>query len=345
MRYDKESGTVKLVPETLEDLWHVERVIAPGDLVAAKSFRRVKLAEGESGDKREIFVQVAAEKIEFAENANRVRVTGKIVAGGPEEYVQLGSYHTIDVEPMSSVEIKKPEGWMRHELDRLREAQAARGKKGALAIVAMDERQATFATVRGYGVSFDFAIENRASKRDADYSQRQLQYYGDIAKALEGSKAEKIIVAGPGFAKDNLKKFIRDRNGRLLEKLAFETVSTSEQSGVFELLKRGVVDKVAGEERVAREAALMEQVMAEIARESGLAAYGVPEVRNALSFGAVAQLLVLDSLVRRDEEATRLMGEAEKANAEIRVFGSETPGGKQLAGLGGVAALLRFRLR
>ncbi|MDD5317320.1 MAG: mRNA surveillance protein pelota [Candidatus ainarchaeum sp.] len=343
IKHDRETGTVKAVPETVEDLWHVERVLEPGDLVAGKSFRRVKIGEGESGDKREVFVQVEAEKIEFSEHANRVRVTGKIVAGGPEEYIQLGQYHTIDVEPQTAVEIKKKGGWRGYQLDRLYDAQKAGKKKILLAIVVMDDKAALFSTVRDYGVSFDFTVESHASKREADYSQKQLQFYGDVAKCLADSKAGKIIVAGPGFSKDNLRKFVQDRNPGLSKKLVFETASNAEPSGVYELLKRGVIEKVAGEERIAKEMGLMEGLMLEISKGSGLAAYGESEVRGAIGLGAAGRLFVTDELLRKNRQLDQLMQEAEKLKCEVHVFSSENPAGKQLAGLGGIAAMLRYR--
>lgn len=345
LKHDKAEGFVKLIPDHVEDLWHIERVIEPGDLVAAKSWRRFRTSEGESGEKKEILVQVRAEQIEFSENANRVRVTGKIVAGGPEEFIQLGSYHTIDIEPGFAVEIKKEGGWMAYQLDRLYDAQKATKRRVKLGIVAMDEKEATFASVKEYGVSFDFKIESRASKREADYSKRQLEFYGEIAKALSDSKAGKTIVAGPGFAKDNLKKFLEDRNPELVKKLYFESASSSEPSGVYELLKRGVIEKVIGEERVEKEFAFMEELMREISRESGLAVYGEKEVRNALSFSAIGKLFVTDELLRKNKELKSLMEEAEKQKCEVHVSSVENPAGKQLAGLGGMAALLRFRIR
>jgi len=344
IRYDKDEGVVKLIPDNAEDLWHIERVVEPGDLVAAKSWRRFRTAEGESGEKKEVFIQLSVEQVEFSEHANRVRVTGKIVAGGPEEFVQIGSYHTIDIEPGFPVEIKKEGGWLACQLDRLYDAQKATKQRVKLCAVAMDEKEASFASIKEYGVSFEFKIESHASKREPDYAQKQLQYYGDVAKALADSKAGKIIVAGPGFAKDNLKKFLQDRNPELLKKIVFETASTAELSGIYELLKRGVITKVVGEERLQKEFALMEEFMCEISKDSGLAVYGEKEVRAAFSYGAVSKLFVTDELLRKHKPLKSLMEEAEKLKCEVHVFSIENPAGKQLAGLGGIAALLRFKI-
>jgi len=345
LKHDKEEFSVKLIPETPEDLWHVERTLEPGDLVSSKSFRRFKTNEGDSGEKKEIFVQISLEQAEFSEHANRVRAMGKIVAGGPVEFIQVGSYHTIDVEPGYAVEIKKVGGWRADQLDRLYDAQKNSKKKIKLGVVVMDEKQALFASVKEYGVSFDFTIENRASKRDADHAKKQLEYFGEITKSISDSKAGKLIVAGPGFAKDSLKKFIADRNEDLLKKLVFETASTSEQSGVYELMKRGSVDKVAGEERVAKEFAFMEDFTREISVDSGLAVYGENEVRSAIALGAVGKLFVTDEVLRKNKQLDGLMREAEKLKCAVHIFSVENPAGKQLAGLGGIAALLRYKIR
>jgi len=345
LKHVKDEGIVKLIPDHVEDLWHIERVIEPGDYVAAKSWRRFKTSEGESGEKKEIFVQIVVETVEFSEHANRVRVTGKIIAGGPEEFVQVGSYHTIDIEPNYAVEIKKPRGWMAYQLDRLYDAQKATKRRIKLGIVAMDDKEASFASVKEYGIAFDFKIESHASKREGDYSGKQLQFYGDIAKALGDSKAGKTIVAGPGFSKDNFRKFLQDKHPELLKKLVFETTSNSEPSGVYELLKRGVIAKVVGEERVQKEFAFMEEFTREVSIDSGLAVYGEKEVRNALSYSAVGKLFATDEILRKNKSLKSLMEEAEKLKCEVHVFSVENPAGKQLAGLGGIAALLRFKIR
>lgn len=343
LKNDKAEGIVKVIADHAEDLWHIERVIEPGDLVAAKSWRRFKTSEGEIGEKKEILVQVRAEQIEFSENANRVRVTGKIVAGGPAEFIQVGSYHTIDIEPHFAVEVKKAGGWKAYQLDRLYNAQKA-GKKVKLSVVVLDDQHALFSSIKEQGVSFDFTVESHASKREGEYEKKKLQFFGDITKALSDLKAGRIIVAGPGFTKDSLRRFIQDKDAELLKKLIFETVADAEPSGVYELLKRGVLEKVMGEERIAKEFAMMEKFVAQVSRDTGLAAYGKPEIKKAIEFNAIEKLFVTDELLRKDKMIEKLLDEAEKSRCEVHVFSSENPPGQQLSGLGGIAALLRFRI-
>jgi stalled ribosome rescue protein Dom34 len=44
--FDRKTGEMKISIETLEDLWHLERVLRPKDRVEARTLRSVKFGEG-----------------------------------------------------------------------------------------------------------------------------------------------------------------------------------------------------------------------------------------------------------------------------------------------------------
>ncbi len=335
------TGELKLMPENTEDLWHIERVIGHGDLVKARSVRRFKTQEGESGDKKPVIIELEAKKIEFHKHANVLRVTGVIKWGTPEEFVQIGSHHTIDVEPMTKFSIKKQ--WKKYQLERLKKAREET-KRPRLGIVLVDERRSTFALLRGYGVDFLSELSSRSSKRDDRHDEHEREFFGQILAAISNMKVEKIIVAGPGFAKDNLKKFISQKDPDVLGKISFEHASSSEKSGAYELLKNGVVERIIGEQRVEKEFKLMEQLMAEISKNTGLTTYGKNEVKKAVEYNAVKELFVLDEFLRKDKDFENILEKAERQKCNITVFSAENNAGKQLQSLGGLAALLRFQI-
>ena len=152
-------------------------------------------------------------------------------------------------------------------------------------------------------------------------------------------------MAGPGFGKENLMKFIKQKDPGLAKKIVLEHCTYAERTGINELLKKGVVSKVAAEERAESELVLMDKFSAELRKESGLVAYGKEEVRAAVEASAVETLLVLDELLRNDKKAEEIIEEAEKRKVKLVVFSHESDGGRELAGFGGLAALLRFRMR
>jgi protein pelota len=337
--FDRKTGEMKLALETLEDLWHLERVLRVGDRVEARTLRSVKFGDGKE-EKKPVKIVLGVESVEFAEAANRLRVGGKIVSGSPEEFVQMGRYHTFDFEPGSKLKVIKQ--WKNYEVARLEKA-VTESKRPLVRIVVMDESDAATAILRGYGVSYGPSFSCSGSKREGNYEEKVRQYYGDVASYIS-KHPEKFIVAGPGFAKDGLKDFMKEKYPGELERVSFENCSTSERSGVTELLKRGVVAKVAGEARLEEEERLIEEFMAHLHKEDGLVAYGIDEVAGAVGCKAVGKLMVLDESLRKDGRVEEVAEKAEKMRAEVVFFSSESDAGHKLKGFGGVAAILRFRI-
>ncbi len=342
-KQDPKEGEIRLTPENTEDLWHIERLLQPGDRILAKSFRRYKATEGDAGEKKLVTIKLLVEKAEFSPFANRLRVTGKIVEGSPAEFVQLGSYHTIDVEQDFPVSIIK-EKWLGHHMQRIKQA-IAETKRPKLAMLVLDESKAIFATLRGYGVQYELELENNASKRDDRFDEKAQAFFGEIVKKLSSLQVGRIIVAGPGFGKENLMKFIKQRQPDLAKKIILEHCTYAERTGINELLKRGVVGKVASEERSANELELMERFSTELRKDSGLVAYGTKEVAAAVQSSAVEILMVEDELLRNDKAIEAVVEEAEKRKVKLVIFSHESDGGRELSGYGGFAALLRFRVR
>ena len=69
---------VTVVPETVDDLWHLSYVLEPGDLVDGDTTRRIQRNDEQmrdtGGEREHIHVTIRVEDIEFARFANRLRV-------------------------------------------------------------------------------------------------------------------------------------------------------------------------------------------------------------------------------------------------------------------------------
>lgn len=342
-KQDVKEGEIRLTPENTEDLWHIERVLSQGDRVISKSFRRFKATEGDAGEKKAVTIKLLVEKVEFSQHANRLRATGKIIEGTPAEFVQAGSYHTIDIEENFPVSIIKDK-WMAHHLSRIKQA-IAETKRPKIGMLVLDESKAIYATLRGFGVAYELELENAASKRDDKFEEKKLAFFGEILKKLQSSQVGKIIVAGPGFGKENLMNFITQKDPKLMGKIVLEHCSYAERTGINELLKRGVVSKVASEERAENELVLMDRFNSELRKGSGLVAYGKNEVKAAVESSAVETLMVIDELLRTSKETEAIIEGAEKRKVKLVVFSHGSDGGRELSGYGGLAALLRFKMR
>ncbi len=338
IHFDRKLGVMKVQVDTLDDMWHLEKVISAGDEVESRTMRTYKV--GTKEEKKPVTIRVKAERAEFAKTANRLRVLGTIVWGVPEEFVQLGRHHTIEVSEGDRLKITKR--WKGHEVKRLQQAEKET-KKPKLRIIVLDDEKALTAMLRPFGVEYGAEFRNTGSKRDDDYDRSEQSYFGQIMAEIE-RHPEKFVVAGPGFAKDNLKKFIKQRKPELIKRIVFESVSYAERSGVNELFKRGAIEKMMGEERFEKEMKLVEELLTEVYKESGKAVYGIAEVKKAAEAHAIDKLLVLDEYLRTDEEAEKVVEQADNARAEIIIVSSEGDAGLKLKGFGKIAAMLRFKI-
>ena len=163
--------------------------------------------------------------------------------------------------------------------------------------------------------------------------------------------ADAIILAGPGFTKRDALDYIEDNAPELAERITTVDTSSVGDRGVHEVLKRGAVEDVQQQTRIAAESELIDELMERIA-EGAEVAYGPDQVAKAADYGAIEHLLVLDERLRIeragdgdwDVDVDDIVETAEQKGGEVTVFSSEFDPGQQLANLGGIAALLRYRL-
>ena len=339
-------GMVKLVPESLDDLWHLKYIIERGDLVTAFTKRRVEGATDkirpESSEKKAVHLTIEVEETEFHRFSNRLRVRGIIRKG-----IDTGEYHTINIEIKSAIKITKD--WKHDQLERLDDAAAASARP-RVTIVTIESGEATIGLVRQFGVDMVTQITQPAGKRGGDFTN---ELYSSLASALEQTPGQgeqhAIIVAGPGFIKEDFMDHLRAVKPDIASRAVLEDTVSTGMPGFIEVLRRGAVDRIVQESRIGREAELLDSLMAEIAKD-GVCAYGWGEVMRALELGAIDVLLIVDETLRnfREEgaeyDADLLLRRVEQMQGKVIVFSSEFEPGQRLSALGGVAALLRFRM-
>jgi len=337
-------GEIRLRADTLDDLWHLRHIVAIGDLVEARTYRRDDSATGDTskptrGEKRALTLGVRAESVEFQAFTDRLRISGKIETGPTD----LGQYHTLTVEPRDDIKVIK-EKWRMHELLRIKEAVAQTGAP-RVAILSIEEGEALIAFVHAYGVKEVSTVESRGSGKHYQKSSGRQEFFGDVLAeykmALEGQEVP-VVVVGPGFTKDDFLKFAKEKARGFLDKAVVDSTAHGGHLGVQEALRRGTVARVVESHRLVEETQLLEKVFSEIAQD-GKATYGPKQVEQALQAGAVETLLVADSIVRRPE-IDLLMEIAADSKARAVVLSTEAEAGKRLEGLTGIAALLKFKL-
>lgn len=355
LRVDAIEKQLRVEPQSLEDLWLLSKLIEVGDRVEGRSWRtwRPPGREGRAGavEKKPVKLLVEVEQVEFAEAVNKLRVTGIIRAGHPEEYVALGEHHTLDLELRNAVTITKNDITPYHR--KILEEAQKRAKHIHAFIVVMDEKKATAARLTMRGIDFLFELDNEADKRlpEARFEELQKKYYAELLAALERSEAPRVVVAGPGFAAEDFKKYVSRKKPELLEKVSFEHCSTAERSGITELLKQGLLQRLVGELKLEEEFKALEEFKMHLGRGDGLALYGWKDVPGAVDARAAHTIMVLDELLRQGDEkeghsrqeASDLVSRAEAGGAKLIIFEGADEAGREFKGFK-LAVLLRYRL-
>ena len=333
-------GTVTLVPENLDDLWHLKYVIEDGDTVSALTQRRVErnddMTRSTGGERETLDVELEVDDVEFARFANRLRVSGVIRSCDRE--TEIGNHHTVNVEKNDEITVTKD--WKPDQLERIEEAEEA--DENEVAVATVEEGEAHVHTVRAHGVEERATLTGTTGKGDDAAPRKEL--FGELASVLENTDADAVVLAGPGFTKRDAYDYMEENAPELAETVVVEDTASVGGRGVHEVLKRGAVERVAEEARVSEEARLVDELMERVGKE-GAAAYGLDAVQDAVEYGAVEHLLVVDEFLRgHRNEIDPLIEGAEQKGGDVTVLSSEFEPGQRVDHLGGVAALLRYRL-
>jgi len=342
--YRGDFGEISMTPESLDDLWHLKYIVEPGDTVFSMTFRAVDSVSDkirpDKVEKKLIRLGVKVESVEFHKFSNRLRIKGTIVSD-----LDTGAYHTLNIDPYTELSIAKR--WKPDQIERIRDAIEA-SKRPEVIIVTIEEGEAAIGHLRQYGIEEASRVRQASSGKREGVDGRA-EFFGEVAAQLKyADKVQTIVVAGPGFVKDDFVKYLKGNHPVIAEKVVVEDTSSIGSSGFQEVLRRGAIQRVAEESRITREAQLIEALLSAIAKD-GKATYGFKETKKAVDYGAVETLLIADETLRgyREKgaaEVEALMRSVEHGRGKVVVFSTEFEPGQRLEKLGGVAAILRFPL-
>lgn len=331
-------GSLKLRVDTLEDLWTAQRIIFANDLVKSESERKFKSSESDKGELKKVVITLKVEKTELDKDAGRLRVLGKIMEGKPLEYIKINSYHTLNIAPEDVFEIIKSE-WHDYVVDVVKNA-VSDSKRPRLGLIVIDDEKALPAYLLGYGLEFRNEIYSKLSKRmsQKDFLEQQRKYYDEIIKIISDMVVDTVVVAGPGFTKDDVKAY-GESNGsikKINKRLIFENVSNAERSGVYELIKSDKFARILEKERIRTEFKLIEEFLTNLS--TGKSKYGLANVSIALENNEANTIFVNDSILG-DSAVQELLGQAEEDRIKIEVFNSTDEVGMQLHSFKDIACI------
>jgi protein pelota len=341
---DLDHGKIKLVAQNLDDIWHLYNIIEEGDLLQALMFRTEEHSDdrirSKKAEKKPMKISLRVEKINFHEFSDRLRVQG-VIQEAPQD---IGSYHTYNIEAdsMNSFTIIKKE-WKSYHLQRLQQA-VKQTTQSLLVFVSLDEDMASIAILRQSGIQHVADISSKRSGKMYESKETTNEFFGDILSVLKSTadNDSPIIVIGPGFTREHFLTYAKTKEPNRFLNSQSHATAHAEMTGIHEALKLGIIEQITKNNRVSYETQFIEKFLEEI-KKDGLATYGEKEVYDALEKGAVERLLISD-VIMRSKNGENYLDLARKTHSDFVVINSMHDAGRKFEGIGGLGALLRFKI-
>lgn len=356
------SGSVVLVPEEAEDMWHAYNLIAVGDRLKSTTIRRVQTesATGSvSSNKVRTTLAIAVEGIEFDTQACMLRIKGRNVE--ENQYVKMGAYHTIDLELNRKFTLLK-EYWDLIALERVEMAcdPTQHADLGAILLhEGLGHIMLVTSSMTIVRAKIDMNIPRKRKGFCSQHDKGLLRFYDAIIQGvlrhINFDVVKCVLVASPGFVKEQFcdymfQQAIKNEWKAITEnKSKFILVHSS--SGHKHTLKEVLADPAVtarlADTKAAGEVKALDTFFMMLQTEPDRAYYGINHVEKANEAIAVETLLVTDELFRSTDLPTRkryvkLVESVKENGGDVRVFSSLHVSGEQLGQLSGVAAILRF---
>lgn len=362
-------GYIVLIPEEREDMWHAYNLICVGDVVKASTFRRIarETATGskDTAERRKIQLKLKIEKIDFTPEDGELRLTGMNIE--ENQWVKNGAYHTLVLEVNRQFTLEKPQ-WDAVALERIEEACnvsqraevcAVMVSEGVCNMVSLTESM----MVTTAQIQVAIPKKRELSQKHHDSSMQKFfdQIYETVLRVINFEIVKCVIIAGPGFTKDQLlahliktaERKANDSDGKKLmenkKKFIVCTASSPHKYSLKEVLQDKLVLEHMSDTKAAREVNALEKFFETLQNDADRATYGYNQVVKAHAQLAIHTLMISDSLFRAQDIRTRakyvgLVQQVKDNGGAVLIFSSLHVSGNQLDSLTGVAAILRFPL-
>lgn len=258
-----------------------------------------------------------------------------------------------DIEPPLPLKIRAYRCDKEFVLDPLREMLEVSEVFGLL---VMDRKEATIGLLEGKRIE---ALQKMTSgvpskvKAGGQSSQRfhriteglTKEFYKRIAAEMkniffEMPKLKGILIGGPIPTKDEFLEgdyLVTKLREKIIGKI---DVGDSNESGLKELVQKS--QEILVNQEITKEKKLVQKFFETLGEKPELSTLKEPNTKKALEYGAVGTLLLSKDYDKKSSKELKAL--AENIGADVEIISEETEEGKQFYNLGGVGAILRFKV-
>ena len=272
-----------------------------------------------------------------------------LFAGNVSEKEGESDIKVWTIQPPEPLKVKKYWCDQKFELEPLQEMIA---EKELYGLLVLDSKEATIGLLKGKKLEILRKLDSivpgktiKGGQSSARYQRVREGLINDWFKIIAENVKELfskyqlkgIIIGGPGPSKndfydqDYLQTHIRK------QVLGVKNVGYTDEQGLEEMVERS--QDILAEAAVAKEKALVQKFLEELRKESGLVIYGEEKVLKALEIGSVETILISEGM-----ETEFLIEKAKQYGTEVEIISRDTREGEQLFQIGGIAAILRWKI-
>ncbi|KAL3468421.1 eRF1 domain 1-domain-containing protein [Aspergillus heterothallicus] len=336
------AGSVTLIPEEPEDMWHAYNLIVPGDILYATAIRRVTTTgtTGSTSSQRvRLTLEIRVKNLDFDPQNSQLHVSGQIMNETP--HTKIGQHHTLDLELNRQFTLEKGSGpdnegsgWDSIAVEALKDAVDEGGNRRAEAVaVVMQEGLAHICFIGQHRTILKQKVEmsvprKRVGGSDHDKTMtkffqttldtllRHLEFNTSATSMSTSDPIRPVLLASPGFTATSFQKHIQSVANtstpalkRLLPSIAVVHSASGYLHSLTEVLQSPTVKALLSDTKHARETKLMDDFNEQLRKETNKATYGPREVEYAVDQGAVGRgggvLIISNRLFRAQDVAER----------------------------------------
>lgn len=350
---DEKNGFVEIQIESVDDLFVLWNFIRKGDLLEAMTSRKIKFESGES-ERIKMRLKISVEKVSFHDTLETLRVSGRIVEG-PEKFVSLGTYHTIQIKRGMKIKIVRDDGLTSADLEILKESDLL-SKINPVIIVAIERDEATVGLLLNTGLKIVRTVYQTVSyKGSSDAKALKHMFFKHVADVIleiidQYKNIDGIIIGGPGLTKNEFSDYIRNSVKKLRKiRIVIDQASSGTVAGIYELMRRGAALKISEDIQIAKDIQYYEEFLMHLGKNDGLFVYGLDDVYTAATWGAARVIMVNIDLVNTIDESIRnrvieIIKVSKAQKYCIRIISRIHPLFEKIKNFGGIIALLKFRI-
>mmetsp|Transcript_18425 Transcript_18425/g.52016 ORF Transcript_18425/g.52016 Transcript_18425/m.52016 type:complete len:376 (-) Transcript_18425:1195-2322(-) len=344
------SGTVTVIPNDAEDMWHVYNLLFEGDMLTAKSVRKVQResATGSTESERvKMTITISVLSVDFNPGAEVIRVLGRNCT--ENKFIKNGAHHTHELILNKKFTIYK-DCWDAVALERIEDA-CNPAKAADLACIVMSEGLAHICLVTSQmtilRARIDTAIPGKRKGRSMGHDKGMNRFFKAVLEGMlrhiDFSVVKCVLIGSPGYVKDDYYKFMMQQAQQREIKAILENKSvfvlSHASSGHMQALKEMLVDPNVASDIKDTKAALDVRALHDFYQgmkdDPEKTTYGPKHVLQAGESGAIQTLLITDNLFRSSDLKTRkqyvaLVEAVREMGGDVRIFSTQHMSGQSL---------------